>query len=364
VVSIRRSGGHRAWSTESSARAGRTLTRQRLKSTAGLDHALIGRYEVKTRAFAAAAVKKPPSATIRAGRDCRRYLMSDRGEDDRSQLREENHTTPQGCLTTAVTALDEELELEETISECGKKCGSRRRCKISTILKKCLTACWSTEHDHPHLREENRARCAPRTWKHGRNEQDNIIRNRGRKGEVTHIDDEQRRTNSMCSNHREWRHGCEEKKEKATLENYPQTREEKFEVLPTQEMRSKEWKSSATAGRAPHARKRSGRSSASREERRAKEDGIEACHDGQKARAKSHEHPQLREERDSPRSRHGSEEEGRRGRKRPSASAGKKVHVFHGDDSDHRGDDMGGVISRRLARASRSWKSQDTSGWR
>jgi hypothetical protein len=36
--------------------------------------------------------------------------------------------------------------------------------------------------------------------------------------------------------------------EKVMLEDHPQKREEKFKVLPTQGMRSKEWKSPATAG--------------------------------------------------------------------------------------------------------------------
>jgi hypothetical protein len=54
------------------------------------------------------------------------------------------------------------------------------------------------------------------------------------------------------------------------------------------------------------------------------------------------------------------EEQGRR----PSAAAERKVHVVQGDDDNHRRGDMGEVISQRLARASKSWKSQDASSGR
>jgi hypothetical protein len=110
---------------------------------------------------------------------------------------------------------------------------------------------------------------------------DNIVRNCGKKAKITHSDDERRRTNSVCSNREPRRHGCEEKKEKVTLEDHPQKREEKFETLPTQGMRSKEWRSSATAGRVDRCKawkRRRLSTSAGR-----KRSTIEIHRDGQKA---------------------------------------------------------------------------------
>jgi hypothetical protein len=204
--------------------------------------------------------------------------------------------------------------------------------------KKWMAAKWPTGHDHPQLWEENPF---------------NMI-NSGRtrrsteKGQRHHRP--QLRKESEC--HAQWRRTTKNKQyvrqswaattrvggeEKVMLEDHPQKREEKFKVLPTQGMRSKEWKSPATAGgKNIHAREWSEEDHPQLREgsiaqwwlRVSTMGGQKRGSEGERRRAGTENHRQSWEEGRSPQSRHGSEREGRRARAKTIRKCGKRANQY------------------------------------
>jgi hypothetical protein len=151
-------------------------------------------------------------------------------------------------------------------------------------------------------------------------------------------------------------------------DNHPQKREEKWMSF-TQGMDEQGMKTNRNSGKSVHARQRSGRSSANAGRKHSTTRKVNHSALGCLSRQKSEEEGTMSIHKCGKRRIHygqgmGARRKGEEQGRRPSAAAGRKVHVVQGDDGNHRRGDMGEVISQRLARASKSWKSQDASSGR